>query len=101
MTTRKHPGVTVRHHAEHGLTHIVPTGGGIDYWVRHADGAIGIPHVDGEGMTWGYLIGPGELEVIESSPRDVLVIDATYHEAAAEGISLDDVEEILIDRKAS
>jgi hypothetical protein len=100
MTTTQHPGVTVHHHPQHGLTHVIPTGGGPDYWVRHADGAIGIPTVDGEGVTWGYLIGPGELEVIESASRDVVVMDAAYIEAAAEGISQRELEQIF-DRKAS
>lgn len=100
MTTTKHPGLTVHHHSRHGLTHVIPTGGGPDYWIRHADGAIGIPTVDGEGVTWGYLIGPGELEVIESISRDVVVMDAACIEAAAEGISPLEIEQIF-DRKAS
>ncbi len=101
MTTTKHPGVTVHNHPQHGLSHVVPTNGGHDYWVRHADGAIGIPTIDGEGVTWGYLVGPGELEVIESASRDVVVMDAAYLEACAEGISPMELQEIFADRKAS
>lgn len=101
MTTTWHEGVTVHNHPRHGLTHVIPTNGGPDYWIRHADGAIGLPTVDGEGMTWGYLVGPGELEVIESASYDVMVVDAACLEADAEGLSPYEAVEIFTDRRAS
>jgi hypothetical protein len=101
MTSTKHPTVTVHHHPEHGLTHVVPTDGGHDYWVRHADGAIGIRLPDDEGITWGYLVGAGELEIIESQPYDPIVLDAVDREVAAEGLSEFELLEILPERQAS
>jgi hypothetical protein len=102
MTTKRHPAVTVHHHPDHGLTHVIPTNGGHDYWVRHADGAFGLVHDDGtHGVTWGYLIGAGELEVIEAPGHDPVLLDALEQERDAEGLSDVEVLEILGDRRAS
>ncbi len=101
MTTTKHPSVTIHHHPEHGLTHVVPNNGGHDYWVRHADGAFGIRQPDGDAITWGYLVGADELEIIESQPYDPIVLDAADREVAAEGLSELELLEILPQRHAS
>ncbi len=101
MTKRQHPAVTVYHHPEHGLTHVVPKDGGHDYWVRHADGAFGLRSPEEDRMAWGYLVGAGELEIIESLAYDPVVLDAMEHERAAEGLSDTEVIEIFADRRAS
>ncbi|HEY2901202.1 MAG TPA: hypothetical protein VGL59_11540 [Polyangia bacterium] len=101
MTTSQRPAVTVHHHPEHGLTHVIPTNGGHDYWVRHADGAFGILTAEGA-ISWGYLVGQGELEIIESLADDPVVLDAIDREYEAEGLSEFELLEIFSDeRRAS
>jgi hypothetical protein len=101
MTTKHHPAVTVHHHPNHGLTHVIPTNGGHDYWVRHADGAFGIMPEGNHGVTWGYLVGAGELEIIEAPSHDPVLLDALDVEREAAGLSDMEVLEIFSDRRAS
>ena len=98
MTTTRHPAVTVHHHPEHGLTHVIPTNGGHDYWVRHADGAFGVRSTE-DTMTWGYLVGQGELEIIDSLADDPVVLDAVDREREAEGLSEFELLEIFSDER--
>jgi hypothetical protein len=101
MTTKNHPAVTVHHHPQHGLSHVIPTNGGHDYWVRHADGAFGIMSRLNYSVTWGYLIGAGELEIIEAPSHDPILLNALDNEYDAQGLTDEEVLTIFSDRKAS